>query len=74
LTVNINDKHFYLIIEFKIDDKIKAGIKQAQINYKQSTSNIQLKNFELDYGRTIPKKYKLSPDSLMQSGYVTFVK
>ena len=54
--------------EFKLDDSVKAGIRQAQLNYKQSTANIKLKNFELDYGRTIPKKYKLSPDSLMQSG------
>jgi carnitine O-palmitoyltransferase 2 len=55
-------------LEFKLDDTLKAGIRQAQVTYKKSTEALHLKNFELAYGRDVPKRYKLSPDSWMQSG------
>lgn len=66
-------------LDFKLDDTLKTAIRQAQVTYKKSTEAVHLKNFELDYGRGVPKKYKLSPDSLMQSGiqcayYKTFKK
>ena len=56
-------------LEFKIDDSIKAAIKEATIKYNKATGGLKLRNFENEtYGRSLAKKCGLSPDSLMQSG------
>jgi carnitine O-palmitoyltransferase 2 len=48
---------------------LKSSIKEALDKYKESTSRVQIKNFELfKYGRSMAKKIQISPDSLMQSG------
>ena len=61
---------FFLNKEFTLDDNMKASIKLAHDKYADSTSRVHLKNFQLDsYGRSFVKKYKLSPDSLMQSAF-----
>ncbi len=49
---------------------MKEGITKAIKNYQVATSQVKLKNFELyKFGKSSVKKFGISPDSLMQSGF-----
>jgi len=57
-------------LEFNLDDGVKNSIKQAEENFYTATGKLSMTNFQNDnWGRNFVKKFKLSPDSLMQSAF-----
>lgn len=57
-------------LEFKLDDSVKNSINEAQEKYTKRMSSLSIKAFEKKtWGKNFVKPYKLSPDSIMQSGF-----
>lgn len=61
---------FILLTEFKLDDKAKDYISQGKRNYEAFCNSLNITYIEiLNHGRKDCKKFKVSPDSLMQLAF-----
>jgi len=59
-------------LEFNLTDDVKSAIGQANTNYQSAVGRLKIKNFEIqNFGKSFVKKYKLSPDSIMQTAFQT---
>jgi carnitine O-palmitoyltransferase 2 len=59
-----------LLTEFKVDDKAKVYISQGKKNYETFCKSLNISYIEvLNYGRKDCKKFKVSPDSIMQLAF-----
>lgn len=57
-------------LEFKLDDKAKDYISQSKKNYEAFCNSLNITYIEiLNHGRRDCKKFKVSPDSLMQLAF-----
>lgn len=70
-TLNTYDSIFnYLFVDFILDESVRSAVKQAQNNFNQVSSNLQLNVLLYDQlHRDLIKNYKLSPDSVAQLGF-----
>lgn len=60
----------YLFVDFILDESVKSAVEQAQNNFKQVSSNLDLNVLLYDQlHRDLIKNYKLSPDSVAQLGF-----
>lgn len=56
--------------EFTLTDKLKQGIKQAQVNHQKVMDSVGMHLMKYDsLDKRKCKKYGLSPDSIMQLGF-----
>jgi carnitine O-palmitoyltransferase 2 len=59
-----------LLTEFKLDDKAKAYVSQGKKNYEAFCNSLNISYIEVpQYGRKDCRKYKVSPDSIMQLAF-----
>lgn len=65
---NSNPQEYVKKLEFKLNDDVKQAISEAKQKYDSATSKLKMKNFDSNkFGKDFIKKYKLSPDSVMQT-------
>lgn len=65
---NANARENVKKLEFKLDDDVKQSIVEAKQKYDRATSKLKMKNFDSNaFGKDFIKKFKLSPDSVMQT-------
>jgi carnitine O-palmitoyltransferase 2 len=61
---------FIFLTEFVLDDKAKAYVSQGKKNYEAFCSSLNISYIEvLNHGRKDCKKFKVSPDSVMQLAF-----
>jgi hypothetical protein len=59
-----------LLTEFKLDDKAKDYVSQGKKNYKAFCNSLNISYIEVpNHGRKDCKKFKVSPDSVMQLAF-----
>jgi len=57
-------------VEFNLPDSVKDGIDQAKKDYEQTTNSLSVNIFQFhEFGRSLVKKSKLSPDAVMQLAF-----
>lgn len=68
-TIITNNINLFTKLEFNLDDKSKASIKQAQQNYINTVNSLQMHVYINDVlTKGFCKTHRISPDSVLQLG------